>query len=324
MPEVIATPRRRRAAGRRHAGGQAQLRRLASGSRLAGPRLGEDRVRAPLRSASDRDGGARRARDRGHRQQGARRSTCSRSALRSSFRIRPTSALASPRWSASGSCSSPSSTSCPLRGRSRTWGADRSPGSSASRSESCWCSASPRLIGNRDDSGEPVTAGEWAQNVCGAVGVWRGELEAIVEDIRTPNANATAGEEPQSETPQGRTGFIRKGLERGVQATETMVEGVDNAGVPDTENGEEAADDVSDWAESCPRATSRRRRTRSTTRRTPSRSRSSSSRTRRERSGPRSSAACRRSPTSLELDPALAVAFRDTSTCQQLREERGR
>jgi hypothetical protein len=106
-------------------------------------------------------------------------------------------------------------------------------------------------IGGRDKSGETVTAGEWAQTVCGAVGVWRGELESIVEDVRTPNASSTAGgEEPQSETPQGRTGLVRKGLERGVQATETMVEGVDNAGVPDTEQGEAAADVVSDWADS--------------------------------------------------------------------------
>ena len=106
------------------------------------------------------------------------------------------------------------------------------------------------MIGNRDESDETVPAGEWAQSVCGAVGVWRGELESIVEDIRTPNASSTAGgEEPQSETPQGRTGLIRKGLERGVQATETMVEGIDNAGVPDTEQGEEAAEVVSDWAD---------------------------------------------------------------------------
>ena len=87
--------------------------------------------------------------------------------------------------------------------------------------------------------------------MCGAFGVWRGELEAIVEDIRTPNPSSTAGgEEPQSETPQGRTGFVRKGLERAVQATETMVEAVDNAGVPDTPQGEEAAELVSDWADS--------------------------------------------------------------------------
>ena len=67
------------------------------------------------------------------------------------------------------------------------------------------------MIGNRDKSDETVPAGEWAQSVCGAIGVWRGELEAIVEDVRTPNANASGTEEPQSETPQGRTGFVRDG-----------------------------------------------------------------------------------------------------------------
>jgi hypothetical protein len=106
-------------------------------------------------------------------------------------------------------------------------------------------------IGGRDKSDETVPAGEWAQSVCGAVGVWRGELEAIVEDIRTPNATSTAGgEEPQSETPQGRTGFVRKGVERAVQATDTLIEGVENAGVPDTEQGEEASNIVNRWAES--------------------------------------------------------------------------
>ena len=105
------------------------------------------------------------------------------------------------------------------------------------------------LIGNRDERGEAVPAGEWAQSVCGVIGVWRGELESIVEDVRTPNA-AAGSEEPQSETPQGRTGFIRVGLDRAVQATETMVEGVENAGTPDTPNGEEVADAVSSWADS--------------------------------------------------------------------------
>ena len=107
------------------------------------------------------------------------------------------------------------------------------------------------LIGARDKSNETVTAGEWSQSVCGAVGAWRGELEAIVEDIRTPGASGDTGtEEPQSETPQGRTGFIRAGLERAVQATETMVVGIENAGTPDTPQGEAAAQVVSDWASS--------------------------------------------------------------------------
>ncbi len=105
-------------------------------------------------------------------------------------------------------------------------------------------------IGGRDKSGETVPAGEWAQSACGAVGVWRGEMEDIVEDLRTPSEFPAAGsEEPQSETPQGRTGFIRVGLERAVQATDTMVEGIDNAGTPDTPEGAEAARLVSDWSD---------------------------------------------------------------------------
>ena len=105
-------------------------------------------------------------------------------------------------------------------------------------------------IGGRDESDETVPAGQWAQSVCGAVGVWRGELEDTIDAIRTPNASAPGAEEPQSQTPQGRTGLVRKGLERAVQATETLVEGIDNAGIPDTPQGEEAAGVVQDWADS--------------------------------------------------------------------------
>ncbi len=105
-------------------------------------------------------------------------------------------------------------------------------------------------IGTGEDSGETVTAGEWAQSTCGAVGVWRGEMEDIVEELRTPSTFPAAGsEEPQSETPQGRTGFIRVGLERAVQATDTLIEGIDNAGTPDTPEGAEAARLISDWSD---------------------------------------------------------------------------
>ncbi len=105
------------------------------------------------------------------------------------------------------------------------------------------------LIGDNDRRGETVTAGEWAQNVCGSVAVWRGQLEAIIDDVQDPSAaNAAVGEEPQSETPQGRTAFIRKGLDRTVEAAKVMVDGVDNAGVPDTPEGEAAARQMSDWA----------------------------------------------------------------------------
>ena len=106
-------------------------------------------------------------------------------------------------------------------------------------------------IGSRDE-GEPVTATEWAQNICGAVGAWRGELESIVDDVRkAPSRGATGTEEPQSETKQGRTALVRQGLERAIEATKTMVDAVAHAGVPQSQNGgEAAADEISNWADS--------------------------------------------------------------------------
>jgi hypothetical protein len=178
-------------------------------------------------------------------------------------------------------------------------------------------------IGSRDDSGEQVTAGEWAQHVCGAVGVWRGEIEAIVEDVRTPNASSTAGgEEPQSETPQGRTGFVRKGLERAVQATETLVEGIDRAGVPDAEQGEEAAEQVADWAGSALDDLEEAQD-----------SLDEEAETLEEAVGQLTDAArsigaalaggVQAVGDAARADPALAAALRESSTCQELLEEAG-
>lgn len=170
-----------------------------------------------------------------------------------------------------------------------------------------------------DESGEVVSAGGWAQSVCGAVGVWRGELEATVEDIRTPNA-AAGSEEPQSETPQGRTGFIRVGLERAVQATETMVEGIDNAGTPDVTDGEQVAGAVSSWADSSrddledaqdtldEEADSLEEAVEQVT----------------EALGAIGAVLASGTQTLAEVartEPALVAVFRDTSTCQELQEE---
>lgn len=177
-------------------------------------------------------------------------------------------------------------------------------------------------IGGRDKSGETVTAGEWAQSTCGAVAVWRGELEAIVEDIRTPSAAGAAGtEEPQSETPQGRTGFVRAGLERAVRATETLVEGLDNAGTPDTEGGEQAAEQVSSWANG---ALSDLEQAQDSL----DEEADSLEESLEQLAGAaRTIAAVLRSGVQAIADaavddPALAAALQESSTCQQLREER--
>jgi hypothetical protein len=105
------------------------------------------------------------------------------------------------------------------------------------------------MIGNRDDSGETVPAGQWAQSVCGSIGVWRGEIEDIVDGIRQAPATGTGLEEPQSQTPQGSPSLVRAGLEESVRATEVLVTGIDNAGTPDTDQGEAAATQVASWAD---------------------------------------------------------------------------
>ncbi|HET6683172.1 MAG TPA: hypothetical protein VFG75_05705 [Gaiella sp.] len=175
-------------------------------------------------------------------------------------------------------------------------------------------------IGGRDKSDETVPAGEWAQSVCGAVGVWRGEFDAVIEDIRTPAAFGDAGvDEPQSETPQSRRGFIRAGLERAVQATDTLVEGLDNAGAPDTPQGQQAAQQISDWASSSKDDLEQAQD-----------SLDNEADTLEEAIQQITSAAGALGTTLASgvrtfaqvaaSDPALAAALRDSSTCQQLRE----
>jgi hypothetical protein len=176
------------------------------------------------------------------------------------------------------------------------------------------------LIGNRDNSGETVSAGEWAESVCGAIGVWRGELEATVEEIRTPPAAAGGDVEPQSETPQERTGFIRTGLERAAQATETMVEGVENAGTPDTPDGEEVADVVSSWADSALDELEDAQDSldeEADTLEASIQQLTGAART----IGSVLASGTRTVADVVQTDPELVSVIRDTSTCQELREE---
>ena len=105
------------------------------------------------------------------------------------------------------------------------------------------------LIGGDDDSGETVSASEWADTVCGTVLVWRGEMESIVDGVRSAGDSGTSGSESGAESPQGESGSVRTGLEQALLATETMVEGISRAGIPDTPNGQDAANGLSGWAD---------------------------------------------------------------------------
>jgi hypothetical protein len=84
--------------------------------------------------------------------------------------------------------------------------------------------------------------------VCGAVAVWRGQKEAIVEGLRLSSTPGAAGTETGAPTPEGRVGQARRAVERAIGAAETLVEGIERAGTPDTAEGEAAADQLESWA----------------------------------------------------------------------------
>jgi hypothetical protein len=178
------------------------------------------------------------------------------------------------------------------------------------------------MIGNRDDSGETVPAGAWAQSVCGAIGVWRGEIEVIVDGIRQAPATGTGSEEPQSQTPQGSPSLVRVGLEQSVDATETLVTGIDNAGIPETDQGEAAATQVSSWADASLSNLNEAQDSLETEAQTPDEAIAQLA---------AAAGAIRlvlvsgyETLTDIALlDPELAAAINESSTCLQLRQERG-
>jgi exonuclease VII small subunit len=107
-----------------------------------------------------------------------------------------------------------------------------------------------------------------------------------------------------------------------VQATETMVEGIDNAGVPDTEQGRAAAEDVSVWAE---RALDDLEEAQDSLDEEADSLEEAIDQFK-NATGAIGGALVTGTQTltnAAQRDPALAAAFRVTSTCQQLREERG-
>ena len=177
------------------------------------------------------------------------------------------------------------------------------------------------LVGRDDNKDKTVSAAEWADSVCGSVAVWRGEIESIVDEIRQPSATGSTGtEEPQSETPQGRTGFIRTGLERVVRATDTMITGIDNAGVPDTPQGEQSANAISDWADATRDDLEDAEDSLDNEADTLAEAISQLTDAARAIAGAVTSGVKAVADVG-RTDPELAAALRDSSTCQQLREE---
>jgi hypothetical protein len=177
------------------------------------------------------------------------------------------------------------------------------------------------LIGDRDRSGDTVPAGEWAHDVCAAVGVWRGEAEAISESFRL-SAESNEQTEGGAQTPEGKLGAAQHALERAIESVDTLVEAIDRAGIPDTAQGDQAAEQVSAWANGAKNDLEE------------AEDRLDDEGDSLEDDIENVTEAARRIAGVLESgrqviasvaasDPELEAAFRDSSTCQELRAETG-
>jgi hypothetical protein len=177
------------------------------------------------------------------------------------------------------------------------------------------------LIGDRDESGESVPAGEWAQDVCAAVGVYRGEAEAISESFRL-SSESNEQTETGAPTAEGGLGGAQIALERSIEAADTLVEAVDRAGVPDTAEGAEAAEQVSSWANGARNDLEQAEDLLDDEPESLEDDIARVTEIARLIGGVLESG--RQVLTTVAAsDPELTAAFRDSSTCQQLREETG-
>ena len=100
-----------------------------------------------------------------------------------------------------------------------------------------------------DNSGETVRASNWAEDVCGTIGAWEGQIEAIADGVRTANAAVRPNDGGSGDSVEG-TIFVRTAITRAIQATDlTLQEGLERAGIPDADGGEQASQLLIDWAQ---------------------------------------------------------------------------
>jgi hypothetical protein len=105
-------------------------------------------------------------------------------------------------------------------------------------------------VDGRDNTGETVRVDRWADDVCGAVGAWEGQLEAIGDDLAENNFAARENDGGSGDHVEA-TIFVREAIDRAVDATDqTLQEGLERSGIPDVGNGEQATRILAAWAQS--------------------------------------------------------------------------
>jgi hypothetical protein len=101
----------------------------------------------------------------------------------------------------------------------------------------------------RDNSGQTVRAAGWADDVCGTVGAWQGELRGIRDELRHNNWAARRSDGSTGDSDE-QVVTVHGAVDRAILATEqTLQEGLKRAGVPDTSQGTQASQILRQWAD---------------------------------------------------------------------------
>jgi hypothetical protein len=104
------------------------------------------------------------------------------------------------------------------------------------------------VVANSDNTGETVSASRWADDVCGSVGAWEGQLEAIGDEVQQSNYGAHRNDGGSGDSVERRI-FVRDAIDRAIQATrDPLREGLKRAGLPDTSGGVASAAIIRAWA----------------------------------------------------------------------------
>jgi hypothetical protein len=109
--------------------------------------------------------------------------------------------------------------------------------------------AAAAAVGGRDHTGDTVRASTWADDVCGSVGAWEGQLEDIGDELKLSNVGARRNDGGSGDQVEG-TVYVRGAIDRAIQATDqTLQEGLKRSGNPDVGAGERASLILRTWAQ---------------------------------------------------------------------------
>ena len=103
-------------------------------------------------------------------------------------------------------------------------------------------------VANDDNTGQTVSADDWADDVCGAVGAWAGQLEAIRDELDQSNYAARRNDGGSGDSVE-RTLVVRVAIDRAIQSTnDTLRQGLKRAGSPEGAGGQAASLALRGWA----------------------------------------------------------------------------